>query len=110
MLGVGLGLFLAHVLYLPAALLLGAAIALDALDGVPRARIATTLAPRAHPVVWIIGGIGAIAVLTVVITIGIYLAAPIVEEGAEVHEPLGFAMPLSDRAAVAAVAAPAVLA
>ncbi len=104
LLGLGLGLFLAHVLYLPAALLLGATIALGTLDGVPRARITATLAPRAHPVAWIIGGIGAIAVLTVMITIGAYLVAPIVEEGAEVHEPLDFAMPAAAGSAAGATA------
>ena len=91
-LGLGLGLFLSHVLFLPTAVLLGAAVALDALDGLPRTRFGNW-APRAHPVVWIFGGIGAIALLTVVITVGTYLAAPLVDEGAEVHEPLGFDAP-----------------
>ena len=83
------GLFLIHILLIPATILVALAVVADRSGRVTRQR-AAELGPRRYPLLWGAGGVVAAVGLVVTIGISLYLAEPLFDKGKRLDESLGF--------------------
>ena len=83
------GLFLIHILLIPATILVALAVVADRSGRLTRQR-AAELGPRRYPLLWGAGGVVAAVGLVVTIGISLYLAEPLFDKGKRLDESLGF--------------------
>ena len=81
------GLFLIHVLLMPAVVLVGLALAADFLGHLPRERVQKVIR---LPVVWVGGGVISAASVAGLVLVSIWLVGPLFDEGTTLNEMLDF--------------------
>ena len=83
------GFLLVHILLMPAIALFGLAVITDRSGHITRERLAE-VGPRRYPLLWVAGGVLAVADIAMMTAVTLYLAEPLFDEGKRLDERLGF--------------------
>lgn len=89
LLAVGIGIFLVHAMFMPAASLFVAAVAVDSASRVSRDRV-EEFGPRRYPLPWLLAAGGAIAGVIALVWLSVWLIQPLFDEGGTLNEALAF--------------------
>lgn len=85
----GVGVFLLHAMFMPAAVLFAGSVAVHAAGQVPRDRF-HQLGPRRYPIPWLLAAGGTIAGLVGLVWLSVWLIQPLFDEGETLNETLAF--------------------